>query len=348
MGVPLRSDKNPGFRLPGQRIPVDGLRTLMKIQLLAAVLAALLISGPTARTEPLSPDIRDALFARLRKLQEMADARVDAQFRTALGAYRSAAANNQSALDFYLKCIEKVNFEDQKKKSSEFRDWKRQQSEKLSAAKIGPALRLQLRWLMLTLQAASEKAEPAALAASAAEILNAVYDDAEQLSDQQSVLNESVTSTVFARAYGIGNLRLDAKWPQSPAQIGAIYDEILMPPLRRPSRTAELRAAWNKRIQQEITRQEFWGPKNPNPKKKIGTAESMRSPEYDRFMAETVPNLQWQMEMDLFSSGDENGAAQRMLAHIEKHLAHASSRNWAEALAALLGPGPKSESASPE
>lgn len=348
MGDQPASDKNPGFRLPGGRIPVDGSRTLMKIQLPAAVIAALLISGPMARTETLSPDLREALLARLRKLQEMADARVDAQFRAALGAYRAAAGSNQSALDFYLKCVEKVNFEDQKKKASEYREWKRQEADKLSAAKVGPALRLQLRWLMLTLQAASERAEPSALAASAAEILNAVYDDAEQLSDQQHILNESVTSTVFARAYGVGNLRLDEKWPRSPAQIGAIYDEVLMPPLRKPSRAGELRAAWNKRIQQEITRQEFWGPKNPNPKKKIGTVESMRSPEYDRFMAETVPNLQWQMEKDLFSSGDENEAAKRMLAHIEKNLAHASARSWAEELADLLGPGPKSESAAPD
>ena len=38
------------------------------------------------------------------------------------------------------------------------------------------------------------------------------------------------------------------------------------------------------------------------------------------------------MEVDLFTHGDESGAAVRMLAHLEKHIAHPSAREWSDEL----------------
>ncbi len=72
--------------------------------------------------------------------------------------------------------------------------------------------------------------------------------------------------------------------------------------------------------------------------RKIGMASDMKGPEYERFLIETVPELQWQMEVDLFRSGDESGAAMRMLGHLEKHLNHKSARDWGEQFKNLLKP----------
>jgi hypothetical protein len=44
------------------------------------------------------------------------------------------------------------------------------------------------------------------------------------------------------------------------------------------------------------------------------------------------------MELDLFRNGDESGAAVRMLAHLEKYLAHPSARDWGKQFEALLKP----------
>ena len=60
---------------------------------------------------------------------------------------------DEAAMDFYLKCIEKVNFEDQQKKNADFRDWKRKEGDKLGDPGFRLALRYQLRWLILTLRA---------------------------------------------------------------------------------------------------------------------------------------------------------------------------------------------------
>lgn len=70
--------------------------------------------------------------------------------------------------------------------------------------------------------------------------------------------------------------------------------------------------------------------------KKIGTLESMQSPEYTKFLEEGVPKLQWEMEVDLFKNGDQNGASIRMLALLNKHLDHPSAREWGDQFKTLL------------
>ena len=39
----------------------------------------------------------------------------------------------------------------------------------------------------------------------------------------------------------------------------------------------------------------------PREKQKSGT----RSPAYEKFVSETIPNLQWEAEMDFYKHGDE-------------------------------------------
>jgi hypothetical protein len=300
------------------------------------LLCAALTLSP-AYSEPLSSVDREALLMNLDKLRESADARVDARFRMAIAAYREAMASGDAAKEFYLKCLEKVEFEDRQKKASDFREWKRKEAEKLADPALAIALRIQLQWLVLTLQAASEEADRAKLASGAFELVSAIFQDPEKLRSQAGLLSEDVTSSVFARAYEIGNLKLE-DWSGSPTALETIYDKILLPPLRNPQHLDSLRNAWIKRIQQEGAMQEFWAAP-PKENKRLGMAEDLRPPEYARFLEETLPRLQWQMEVDLFKNGDESDAAKRMLAHIEKYIQHKAAREWGEEFRKLLAPG---------
>jgi predicted N-formylglutamate amidohydrolase len=45
------------------------------------------------------------------------------------------------------------------------------------------------------------------------------------------------------------------------------------------------------------------------------------------------------MEMDLFRHGDEQGAAMRMIEHLEKNITHKSSRKWTDELRNILSNG---------
>jgi hypothetical protein len=316
------------------------------------LVAALSIAG--ARSETLSAVDREALMEKLEKLRDAVNSKVDARFRMGISAYRDALVSDEAVLALYLKCTEKVNFIDQQKKTSDFLDWKRQQHDKLAAPGFRLALHYQLRWLILTLQAFSEKSNPQSLAVDAQEIVDALFRDADKLADQDQELGQAVTSTIFARAYDIGHLEKDKDeepWPQSPVNLGEIYGSVVFPPLRKPARVDELRAAWIKRIQQEGIKAEKmsgWGngnvTKNTNannkgkPERRIGMAADMKGPAHERFVTKTLPELQWQMEVDLFRSGDQSAAAKRMLAHIEKYINHRSVRRWGEEFSNLLKP----------
>lgn len=291
-----------------------------------------------ASAETLSDADREALLERLDSLKAAAVERTDARFRAAVAAYTAAMASDDAALDLYLKCVEKVDFEDQKRKQGDFREWKRKKDEELSKPGFKVALRHQLKWLVLTLQAASEKADRAKLAPVAQQLMDGVFRDGDALKDQQTVLKQAVTGTVFAKAYEIAGLKLE-KWPTSPIEVAGIYEQVIFPPLRNAEGLSHLREAWQRRIQQEGMMIEYWAPvpKDGAGKERIGMAD-VRSPELEKFISETVPTLQWQMEMDLFKNGDQVGAAQRMLAHIEKNVAHTNAKDWSEQFRTLLAP----------
>lgn len=303
-----------------------------------------------ASSQTLSDSDREALLERLENLSATASERVDARFRSAMSAFTSAMNSEDAAYELYMKCVEKVDFEDQKKKNVDFREWRRKEDEKLSKPGFKLALRHQLRWLVLTLHAASEKADRTRLAGEAQQIVDTIFRDAEQLAGQQQVLKQSVTDSVFARAYEINSVKVD-KWPMSPIQLQQVYNDVLLPPYRTPGTTSQLRAAWIKRIQQEGMTHEHWSPSSrankgagdgKETKARIGMADDMRPPEYDKFMADTLPKLQWEMEVDLFKNGDQTGAAARMLGHLEKYIAHPSATEWSKQFRELLE-GPKEE-----
>jgi hypothetical protein len=316
------------------------------------MVAALTTSA--VRSQTLSSADREALLENLEKLRDVSMSKVDARFRTAMTAYRDALSSDDATLELYLKCVEKVNFVEQQKKISEFLDWKHKDEVKaqLSDPAFRMALRYQLRWLVVTLQASSDKANPKTLTTEAQEIVDGIFRDADKLAGQEKLLEQAVTATEFAKAYDIGDLKKD-KWPLSPVQLDEVYNTIVFPPLRTPSRVAALRAAWIKFIQQEGIKIEAWSanpktaPKGKNDKNKndkgktehrIGMAADLKSPEYDKFLAEKQPELQWQMEVDLFRNGDESAAALRMLAHLEKHINHPSARKWGDDFKNLLKP----------
>lgn len=298
------------------------------------ILAALLPVAPLS-AQALKDADREALLEQLDRIRDAAEAKVDARFRVAVAAYRSALASETATMELYLKCVEKVQFEDQHRKSQDFREWKRRHAEEMSSPARKAALRHQLNWLLLSLEAASAKGNIASLRPRVESALEAIFSDAEKLKGAEGILREGATGSVFARAYDIGGLRIE-RWPAAPGAIAEVFDGVLMPPHRKPDSVSKLRELWQRRIQYETLAAEHWGGEREG--NRVGTREAMRSPDYERFLAETLPDLQWQMEEDLFKAGDEQGAAARMLAHLEKNVTHKKATAWANSFRKLIDP----------
>ncbi|MEK6232489.1 MAG: hypothetical protein N2A42_11620 [Luteolibacter sp.] len=303
----------------------------MKI-LSAMRLPALLLAlfGSPVVAEDLTHSDREALLERLEIIRKESATNIDARFLTAISAFRGAMTSGAAAMDLYLKCEEMVNFEEMQKKNVDFREWKRKNTDKLSDKGFREALRQQLRWLVLTLEAASEDADRDRLAVEAGKVLDSIVSDAEDYSEYRAVLQQGVTSSVFARAYDVNGVTVE-NWALSPVPVAAIYEQVILPQLRRPDRLASLQSAWAKRMVQESTLLDAWSGR-PGGKRKSGT----RSPAYEKFISQTLPKLQWESEVDLFSNGDEQAAALRMVDHIKRNMSHDAAPKWIDDFTALI------------
>ena len=303
---------------------------------IALVLASAALMVPPCQADLLSPADREALLDKLEQIRNSVQTKATAKFGSAITAFRNAMGTPETTVALYLKCVEKVDFTDRDRKPAEFRAWKRQQDDQLEDPGFALALRHQLRWLVLTLQASAPQADKLGIASSASEILDGMFRDAPRLAGQAQLLEQSVFTTVFARAYDLGRPQVQ-DWPASPLEIARIYDQVILPPLRNPKHIDAMREAWTRRIQQEAllaTTVRAGGRRGPDPEAAA------------KFDLETRPELEWQMETDLFRSGDEKAAALRMLEHIEENLDHKSARTWGTQFRELLNPKEAAATAS--
>jgi len=317
---------NPSSRLkPLGRHPVDP--TPMKR--LAAL--ALIIANPIfAEEKPLSDIDRELLLEKLKGIQSTSDSTVKGRFGVALSAFKKARESDTAAHELYLNCIEKIRFEDEARKASEFREWKKRHKDRTDSAGFRLALRHQLNWLVLSLEAAQME-DVTSLSGQGISVLEAILRDADKLKGQEKLLSSPALSSIFADAYGVNNATAP-DWPESPLRIDEIYENVVLPPLRTADSLESLRKGWLKRIEHEGLLLEKWTNE--------GTAGKDRKPAFDKWLVEGRKDLMWAMEIDLFQSGDQQGSALRMLEHLKKNLTHKSAPKWISQFTRLVEGGP--------
>ncbi|MBJ05967.1 MAG: hypothetical protein CMO40_02455 [Verrucomicrobiaceae bacterium] len=282
---------------------------------------ALLTTPLKGDPEKLSALDAQLLLEKIKELREGSNKLVGARYTTAHSAFRSAIQSDSAAHALYLNCVEKVQFEDQQKSGSDFRDWKRRHNDRTDTPAFRRALRHQLNWLLLTLQAASEPTGSDKIWARALDQIDTIFKDAEDLEGSQQLLRQNVLNTVFAEAYSVDNIDL-TDWPTSPLQLEAVYEGLVLPALRSVKTLAELDQAWEKRIVHEGALIQAWD------KPKKGLARPEYSAAMEKFLQVRRPDLQWQKEMDFFGVGDQKAASLRMLKHLETHAAHRDCAKW--------------------
>ena len=323
----------PTVHLPRPRL---NLLSLVPLALLTGMIA--LGTLATAEPESLTEADRIALVEQLEKIQKRSEDRVSGLYRRAIRDYRTAIQSDDATMKLYLKCVEKVKFEDEKRKSQEFRDWKRANKERLHSSAMRMALRHQLAWLLLSIEAARREGDVSEMGARAIEHLDQIIKNAEILKDQRGILGKNALSSEFARAYKL-NIKLK-NWPKSAMDIAQIYEKVVMPPLRDNTRITSLRAAWKKRILHEGLIIEKWSERKGTT---IGKKDALRPPEFEKFLSDTRPQLLWDMEVDCFKAGDQRGSALHMLTHLETYISHKDAPAWIKDFQGLINPQEEEE-----
>lgn len=305
----------------------------------AAVAAVVLVGGAAASMagDELTPLEKKQALEKLDDLRKKAGGFRSGRLGVAIQAYQTAVASNDAAMDLYLKCLEKVRFSEGEGSGNNFREWKRQNKDRLADANLRTALRHQLRWLLLGLQYGDQEPN-AEVSAKASQALRDIFADAKDLASQVGILREGVFHSVFAQAYDIGEYT-PRGWPNSPLPASTIFETLILPPLRTSATLAGLRSAWTARIEMEAREIEMEPARNRGPAmpgRRNNDNRDQVEARLERFLTERRPDLLWAMQVDLFQAGAQKDAVEQMLVTIEGHLGHRKALDWAADLHGLL------------
>lgn len=268
---------------------------------------------------PLTASDKELLLEKLEAIRQGSVSLLSKKHSVALNAFRAAAASDASAVALYLDCVEKVRFTDNARKAGDFRSWRKRFKENDESPALRRALRYQLQWLVLTIQASARRNNLSSMKGTALKQVGNMLADHETLDGAEGTLSSSVLDTDFAKAYELDGLPV-GKWPPAPLNFDSLYSNLVFPDLREEGDIKALREAWQQRITWEGKSIQEWGDTK-------NTAQG-RNPRFEKWFEKTRPQLEFAMLVDLFNFGDQQKASLEIIKFLEKHSEHESAPDW--------------------
>lgn len=294
------------------------------------------------------------LTKQLDQIEETITKNRDEALSTALSQFRAAAASEKAALDLYLSCEKLVEFDRKDRKTSDFQLWKERNDGMLSDPEFAPALKLQIEYSLLSLQAQQVEELDTLIAPLQAFLGRAVGLVQENTRHTASGVVESadnsrkgqpsrgggrpggrpagttlsvlqgggnrgsadVKSTVFSRAFQLENYFTRQDWEYTPLNIAGIYSKVILPYYLK-NKPSEYSAQWDMRINAELAL------------RKALQSET----EYQVYYKQTYPQLVWTKAQNLFSNSINTiQALADMLKVIRENPTHPNATTWVKQL----------------
>lgn len=289
------------------------------------ILISLGINVSSLQAQELTDVDRDLLLDKLREIQQSADSAARGKFSAAVSAFQIAAASDTAAHDLYLKCVEKVSFQDEAKKAKEFREWRKRHKERRDSPGFRRALRYQLSWLLKTIEIAENPEARERMPDAAIGMIESILGDAQTLKGQSGVLTGSVLSSYFARAYELEGLKPE-NWALAPLAISSMYESVILPPWQNSDSLTMLEKGWNKRIEHTGLAIQMFSPEG----------DKDRIPEFEKWYRDGRLDLLWSKQTDFFRHGSQRAAALKMLDHVKVNLANPKASGWISEFSILV------------
>ena len=273
----------------------------------------------------LTADEAETLLAKVEALEEKVVSENQKNQRTAISVFLDAIESENKVFDLYLKCKEKVSFEDQKKKSSDARDYMRRMKSNTSK-EYKVALQHQLYWLVHSIEASRVPEKRDQQAKKLLDGLVNITADHKSL-DYNNVfggpLRQDPFNSVFAKAYKLDHLR-PKDWPQHPLDFDGLFLKVIVKSLIDQGNYSDARKQWVTRIKAEDKLMEAFA-KEPDSSQYGKTPVIL-----EKYREFTVPALMWKGEQALFEGGDRREAAVQLFQLLEKYPRHPQYLNWVE------------------
>jgi len=296
-----------------------------------------------------------AVMKTIADLEKLLTDGVSSNNTRALRILQNAAASPKATLDFYLEAKKAVDFDATGKADADWRAW-RDANETANEETMNIAGRqIQLRYLILCLQATSGPlSERAETMKKMIPLLGAYLDDLAakfpKLESGQEIVAGSALGSDYVKYLKL-DLTMDRKsgWPGAAGDVSSLYDSIILPFYRDAGDAGALLAAWDKRIAHEtaVLRIPQSGGGGFNRMMRRGDdrdAERAQDKEESRledevqkeFLEKRLPDLQWQKERDgLLYGGDLASGYAKLTQLLRANLDHPSAQSWLSELKSL-------------
>ncbi len=247
---------------------------------------------------------------------------------------REAGVTGEKSFALWLKCMEDVEFDQRGRSNSEFSEWKKRQVKEASHEKEAE-YQLLVQWLSIVLMDCNARTDSGRNEAVNAAV-SFVDTVVERLKKNDGRLggaaDDNVMSSVLARHYKLDTTATRREnGAYVAADVGGIYEKMILPFYRSTNQAANLMNAWTRRIDQETAIADSL--KGDGPKQK--------------FKTERLPELQWGKARDLFKLGQEETAVPAMMNIIKTHTEHRRASGWITELTALLKKDDAKKESSP-
>jgi hypothetical protein len=276
--------------------------------------------APTAAAGTLTAAQVEVIAKQLKDLEkQIADMRGN-NLSAILAKLRSAAVNNAAALNFYLDCEKLVNVERKDLKRDEER--KREANVERKAEKqadsegdYGAAARVQVLYLILTLEAHETKAEDREkLIPKIQSYAQELISIADKLRGRPAeIADREVTRGPIVEAFQLQRYLESKDWSLQPTRIGQIWEKAIFPIFTTSEKKDGLGAQWEARINADAAYQKA----------------RLTEPEYALWVQNDLPAIQWEKATALLASGPSPvNALAEMLKHIKDHPGHPDAPQW--------------------
>ena len=260
----------------------------------------------------------DRMLAELEELTETAQERKTGKHAAAMKAFASAAGSDSAAYDLFLECVKLVNFDQRERRFSEYRDWKSRMKE-LRSAEHCTVLRMQLQWLVLAIRADNTE-DFEEMLPDIYQYIDAVAKNLPAMGRHASKFDQSVTSTISAKAYGLDTALNLRNWEFNPADLEGIFAKSVFPFYLAMEDVKPLAAAWDRLIKLETDR----------------AAKAELEQTKKEFINVDLPRLKWKKWRDVFKAGGEEEAAKALLSIIRTNVGHDDAESWIAELRGFL------------
>jgi hypothetical protein len=305
--------------------------------LLSLIVSASTLSAqtttPATPTPPASeaPKLTEAqvnnVLAQLQDLEKQILTQRGNNLTSILAKLNEAVSSDQAAIKFYTECDVLVNSERKEASKTESRQRAEQVEKAMERkAKAGAgaddqegdnalALRLGLRYLMLTLEAHETKDEDfKKMIPKLQSYIQDLVASAPKLQGRSmGMLNRvSGPGSPVVQAYQLDRYLAREHWSRDPANFGAMYNQTLLY-LAKEEAKDSLPTLWDSRINNEAAFRK----------------EQMTEPEYALWLQNELPTLRWERATDLYKEGPSPiNAMADMLKVIKEYPGHADAPQW--------------------